>query len=58
MLNYKVVKQGKVYLVWENQTNQAIKAFTTKKEATDFARKYNFGLAFDGWTPRFVLNNI
>jgi hypothetical protein len=56
-LNYRIVKDEKnsVYQVVELSTDQVVYTTGSHEEAKKVTRKWNMGIAFDGWTPSFIL---
>lgn len=57
-MNYSVKKNKKAWAVFELQTKQFVRSFSTKKEAIDCVSFMNGGGAFDGFTPSFVLKSV
>lgn len=57
-MKYKVVKGSSVFSIVETTTDLIIESFDRGEYAKDYCRFLNFGGAFDGWTPRFVLKKI
>lgn len=55
MLNYKVIAKNKKYVIHEKATDQIIMTFDKLCEARNRVKKLNFGAAFDGWTPSFMI---
>ena len=57
-MNYKVKREDGKFLVYETMTEQAVMIFKDEKDAKDFAKKWNKGSGFAGWTPSFFIKNI
>jgi len=57
-MRYKVVKADLAFSIIETTTDLVIDKFEKNEYAKDYCRFLNFGGAFDGWTPRFVLKKI
>jgi hypothetical protein len=58
MQNYEVVVNEDFSLsVFETQTFHIIETFFFQDDAEDYAFFLNYGGAFDGWTPYFMLNS-
>lgn len=55
MVDYKIVKQGNVFNVVEQATDHIVFTSVDEKDAKLFARKWNLGEGFSGWTPAFFL---
>ena len=63
MQNYRIVplKADDFDFIWcviETSTDQLIKAFEFEDEAEEYCIFLNFGGAFDGWTPTFILQEV
>jgi hypothetical protein len=56
-LNYRFVKDDKqeLYKVVELSTDHVVHTTKNLDEAKKVTRKWNTGIAFDGWTPNFIL---
>ena len=57
--NYVIVKQvendnKKTYSIFERQTEQVVKTFSTYEDARKSVKKFNT-TGFCGWTPSFIL---
>jgi hypothetical protein len=57
-MNYKIIEKHGKFEVHEVTTNQIIEIFKTRDDAKTMLRRLNFGGAFDGWTPRFILKKV
>jgi len=57
-MNYKIIEKYGKFEVYEVPTNQTIEIFKTKDGAKVLLRQLNFGAAFDGWTPKFILQKV
>jgi hypothetical protein len=57
-MNYKIIEKHGKFEVHEVPTNQTIDIFKTKDDAKVLLRSLNFGAAFDGWTPKFILQKV
>ena len=57
--NYKIVEgeDKSLYYIKENKTEHIIRSFKEFNEARRFMVSLNKGAAFDGWTPKFFLQN-
>lgn len=55
-LNYKVIKEGKDFHIKETSTNEVILILDSKEKAQKIATHLNMGGGFDGFTPKFFLN--
>jgi hypothetical protein len=44
-----------LFCVYENTTEQVIRAFYFEEDATSYIKFLNRGGAFGGWTPAFIL---
>jgi hypothetical protein len=56
-MNYKVIERKGKYEVYEKNTSQSV-ATGNRKDVSSYCRFLNFGGAFDGWTPSFIVKNI
>lgn len=54
-MNYKIISSKGNHKVIEKPTDQVIKSFKTRSEAREYLKFLNFGGAWDGWTPNFIL---
>jgi hypothetical protein len=54
MVNYKIVKEDKVFNVVETATEQVIKVLDSKPEAIKLVQHLNMGGGFDGFTPTYM----
>ena len=58
-MNYKIINNSdNLFNVIETATSQVIKTFMDQKEAKDYMRFLNFGGAFDGFTPNFLVKKV
>jgi hypothetical protein len=60
MTNYRYVKSAIInrHDILESKTGYIVKENLSHDEAKELARKLNFGMGFDGWTPEFILKQI
>jgi hypothetical protein len=58
MLSYKVKYAYGKFGVFEKSTDQFIKFCNDEKNAKEYCRFLNYGGAFDGYTPKFILNSF
>lgn len=58
MLSYKVKYAYGKFGVFENNTDQFVKFCNDEKNAKEYCRFLNYGGAFDGFTPKFILNSF
>jgi hypothetical protein len=54
-VNYKVIKEGTDFHIREISTGQLIMVLDSKEEAYKKAANLNLGGGFDGFTPKFLL---
>ena len=55
MVDYKVVKDETNYKIVEATTGHVVNTAITEQDARKFAREWNLGGGFAGWTPAFFL---
>jgi hypothetical protein len=55
MVDYKVVKDKEQYKIIESTTGHVVNTAITEQDARKFARTWNLGGGFAGWTPAFFL---
>lgn len=58
MINYKIVKDNKKFLIKELKTDKFVILANNEHEAKKWVQHLNMGGGFDGETPNFIINSI
>lgn len=56
MINYKIVKENKMFLIKELKTDKYIISVNSEFQAKEWVKHLNMGGGFDGDTPSFISN--
>ena len=56
-MNYFVKRDSSSYNVVEKATDHVVGSYARHDDAKNTSKRLNSGVAFDGWTPAFILQS-